>query len=79
MLQSGCTCKYCHLKPCDLSSDWDISCGVQEKQGYLTELEELIPQMEALIQDKDALEQQVSAGRGRILEGLLAKGLFSCQ
>jgi len=33
---------------------------LQEKQGYLRELEELIPQMETLIQDKDTLDQQVS-------------------
>lgn len=33
---------------------------LQEKQGYVRELEELIPQMESLIQDKDTLDQQVS-------------------
>ena len=33
---------------------------LQEKQGYLRELEELIPQMETLIQDKETLDQQVS-------------------
>ncbi len=35
-------------------------CVEQEKQAYLKELEELIPQMETLIQDKDALDQQAS-------------------
>ena len=32
---------------------------VQEKQQYMWELEELIPQMEGLIQDKKTLQQQV--------------------
>ena len=48
--------KQCILKLCSTPS-W--VCAIQEKQGYLQELEELIPQMETLIQDKEALDTQV--------------------